>query len=144
MEIVSGIGGLERTYAKCSVLIITQWYHGRPWWLSFSHRSNWSYTSVKQTNKQLFSNWDVLCYMLRFRCECQHHTCGETCDRCCAGYNQRHWRPATREQSNECEGECWGSGARKRGPTHDPHPPISEDWCSVFRMLMKRARSCQS
>ncbi|KAJ8776569.1 hypothetical protein J1605_015158 [Eschrichtius robustus] len=43
-------------------------------------------------------------FSLRFRCECQHHTCGETCDRCCAGYNQRHWRPATREQSNECEG----------------------------------------
>lgn len=50
MEIVSGIGGLERTYAKCSVLIITQWCHGWPWWLSFSHRSNWSYTSGKQTN----------------------------------------------------------------------------------------------
>ncbi|XP_059977879.1 laminin subunit alpha-3 isoform X2 [Lagenorhynchus albirostris] len=44
-----------------------------------------------------------------FRCECQHHTCGETCDRCCAGYNQRHWRPATREQSNECEAcNCHG------------------------------------
>ncbi|XP_061026258.1 laminin subunit alpha-3 isoform X1 [Eubalaena glacialis] len=44
-----------------------------------------------------------------FRCECQHHTCGETCDRCCAGHNQRHWRPATREQSNECEAcNCHG------------------------------------
>ncbi|XP_044921392.1 laminin subunit alpha-3 isoform X5 [Mustela putorius furo] len=44
-----------------------------------------------------------------FQCECQHHTCGKTCDRCCAGYNQRHWRPATWEQSNECEAcNCHG------------------------------------
>ncbi|KAM9226168.1 laminin subunit alpha-3-like [Dugong dugon] len=44
-----------------------------------------------------------------FQCECQHHTCGETCDRCCAGYNQRRWWPATSEQSNECEAcNCHG------------------------------------
>ncbi|EPY78192.1 hypothetical protein CB1_001112006 [Camelus ferus] len=44
-----------------------------------------------------------------FRCECQHHTCGETCDRCCTGYNQRRWRPATWEQSNACEAcNCHG------------------------------------
>ncbi|KAF5919182.1 hypothetical protein HPG69_003822, partial [Diceros bicornis minor] len=44
-----------------------------------------------------------------FRCECQHHTCGETCDHCCAGYNQRRWRPATWERSNECEAcNCHG------------------------------------
>nr|XP_020138029.1 laminin subunit alpha-3 isoform X4 [Microcebus murinus] len=43
-----------------------------------------------------------------FRCECQHHTCGETCDRCCAGYNQRRWRPA-QEQSQACEAcNCHG------------------------------------
>ncbi|XP_076991904.1 laminin subunit alpha-3 isoform X2 [Tamandua tetradactyla] len=45
----------------------------------------------------------------RFQCECQHHTCGETCNRCCAGHNQRQWRPATSEQSNECEAcNCHG------------------------------------
>ncbi|KAM4841149.1 laminin subunit alpha-3-like [Thomomys bottae] len=44
-----------------------------------------------------------------FRCECQHHTCGETCDRCCVGYNQRRWQPAVWEQSNECEAcNCHG------------------------------------
>nr|XP_036875077.1 laminin subunit alpha-3-like [Manis javanica] len=48
-------------------------------------------------------------HMPRFRCECQHHTCGETCDHCCAGYHQRLWRPATWEQSNECEAcNCHG------------------------------------
>ncbi|XP_011794719.1 PREDICTED: laminin subunit alpha-3-like [Colobus angolensis palliatus] len=44
-----------------------------------------------------------------FRCQCQHHTCGETCDRCCTGYNQRRWRPAAWEQSHECEAcNCHG------------------------------------
>ncbi|KAM7127014.1 laminin subunit alpha-3 isoform 1-T1 [Molossus nigricans] len=47
-----------------------------------------------------------------FRCECQRHTCGETCDRCCAGYNQRRWQPATWEQSHECEAcNCHGHAA---------------------------------
>nr|XP_035126645.2 LOW QUALITY PROTEIN: laminin subunit alpha-3 [Callithrix jacchus] len=44
-----------------------------------------------------------------FRCECQHHTCGETCDHCCTGYNQRRWQPAAWEQSHECEAcNCHG------------------------------------
>uniref|UniRef100_A0A673UW51 Laminin subunit alpha 3 n=1 Tax=Suricata suricatta TaxID=37032 RepID=A0A673UW51_SURSU len=44
-----------------------------------------------------------------FQCECQHHTCGKTCDSCCAGYNQRPWQPATWELSNECEAcNCHG------------------------------------
>ncbi|XP_028615306.1 laminin subunit alpha-3 [Grammomys surdaster] len=45
----------------------------------------------------------------QFRCKCQHHTCGDTCNRCCAGYNQRRWRPAALEQHNECEAcNCHG------------------------------------
>ncbi|XP_015426034.1 PREDICTED: laminin subunit alpha-3-like [Myotis davidii] len=47
-----------------------------------------------------------------FRCECRHHTCGETCDRCCAGHHQRRWQPATWGHSHECEAcNCHGHAA---------------------------------
>ncbi|XP_066537073.1 laminin subunit alpha-3 [Hoplias malabaricus] len=36
-------------------------------------------------------------------CECQHNTCGESCDRCCQGFHQKPWRPATANNPNECE-----------------------------------------
>uniref|UniRef100_A0A669QW11 Laminin subunit alpha 3 n=1 Tax=Phasianus colchicus TaxID=9054 RepID=A0A669QW11_PHACC len=39
----------------------------------------------------------------QFHCECQHNTCGETCDRCCPGYNQKQWQPATAGNTNICE-----------------------------------------
>uniref|UniRef100_A0A8D2MHR9 Laminin subunit alpha 3 n=1 Tax=Zonotrichia albicollis TaxID=44394 RepID=A0A8D2MHR9_ZONAL len=39
----------------------------------------------------------------QFQCECQHNTCGETCDRCCPGYNQKQWQPATAGSTNICE-----------------------------------------
>ncbi|XP_071660282.1 laminin subunit alpha-3 isoform X2 [Patagioenas fasciata] len=39
----------------------------------------------------------------QFRCECQHNTCGETCDHCCPGYNQKQWQPATAGSTNICE-----------------------------------------
>ncbi|XP_074940945.1 laminin subunit alpha-3 isoform X2 [Phalacrocorax aristotelis] len=39
----------------------------------------------------------------QFQCECQHNTCGETCDRCCPGYNQKRWQPATAGSTNLCE-----------------------------------------
>uniref|UniRef100_A0A8C5SXR0 Laminin subunit alpha 3 n=1 Tax=Laticauda laticaudata TaxID=8630 RepID=A0A8C5SXR0_LATLA len=38
-----------------------------------------------------------------YQCECQHNTCGETCDRCCPGYNQKSWQPATASSTNVCE-----------------------------------------
>ncbi|XP_078791367.1 laminin subunit alpha-3 isoform X1 [Oryzias latipes] len=38
----------------------------------------------------------------RLQCECQHNTCGESCDRCCPGFNQKPWRAATADSPNEC------------------------------------------
>ncbi|XP_018532089.1 laminin subunit alpha-3 isoform X4 [Lates calcarifer] len=39
----------------------------------------------------------------RLQCECQHNTCGESCDRCCPGFNQKPWRAATVDSPNECQ-----------------------------------------
>uniref|UniRef100_A0AAY4AYD7 Laminin subunit alpha 3 n=1 Tax=Denticeps clupeoides TaxID=299321 RepID=A0AAY4AYD7_9TELE len=39
----------------------------------------------------------------RLQCDCQHNTCGESCDRCCPGYNQKPWRSATPHNANECQ-----------------------------------------
>ncbi|XP_037643626.1 laminin subunit alpha-3-like isoform X2 [Sebastes umbrosus] len=38
----------------------------------------------------------------KLQCECQHNTCGESCDRCCPGFNQKPWRVATADSPNEC------------------------------------------
>ncbi|CAH2303158.1 laminin subunit alpha-5 isoform X1 [Pelobates cultripes] len=39
----------------------------------------------------------------RLHCVCQHNTCGGSCDRCCPGYHQLPWKPATMDSANECE-----------------------------------------
>nr|XP_046263462.1 laminin subunit alpha-3-like isoform X2 [Scatophagus argus] len=39
----------------------------------------------------------------RLQCECQHNTCGESCDRCCPGFNQQPWRAATVDSPNACQ-----------------------------------------
>ncbi|XP_058535288.1 laminin subunit alpha-5 [Ochotona princeps] len=39
----------------------------------------------------------------RLQCACQHNTCGGSCDRCCPGFNQQPWRPATTDSANECQ-----------------------------------------
>ncbi|MGH0150303.1 UNVERIFIED_CONTAM: hypothetical protein FKN15_045804 [Acipenser sinensis] len=39
----------------------------------------------------------------RLQCDCQHNTCGVSCDQCCPGYNQMPWKPATTDNANECE-----------------------------------------
>ncbi|XP_052049480.1 laminin subunit alpha-1 [Apodemus sylvaticus] len=47
--------------------------------------------------------WDEEAKQLQ--CQCEHNTCGESCDRCCPGYHQQPWRPGTISSGNECE-EC--------------------------------------
>ncbi|XP_039878777.1 laminin subunit alpha-5 isoform X1 [Simochromis diagramma] len=39
----------------------------------------------------------------KLQCDCQHHTCGVSCDQCCPGYHQLAWKPATTYSANECE-----------------------------------------
>ncbi|KAL8179590.1 UNVERIFIED_CONTAM: Laminin subunit alpha-5 [Gekko kuhli] len=39
----------------------------------------------------------------RLQCDCQHNTCGGSCDHCCPGFNQLPWKPATTVSANECE-----------------------------------------
>uniref|UniRef100_A0A8B9FL85 Laminin subunit alpha-5 n=1 Tax=Amazona collaria TaxID=241587 RepID=A0A8B9FL85_9PSIT len=36
-------------------------------------------------------------------CDCQHNTCGGSCDHCCPGFNQFPWKPATADSANECQ-----------------------------------------
>ncbi|XP_038622372.1 laminin subunit alpha-3 [Tachyglossus aculeatus] len=38
-----------------------------------------------------------------YQCECQHNTCGESCERCCPGYHQKAWQPAEVGHTNACE-----------------------------------------
>nr|XP_023418495.1 laminin subunit alpha-1 [Cavia porcellus] len=47
--------------------------------------------------------WDAT--TKRLQCQCEHNTCGESCDRCCPGYHQQPWRPGTVSSGNTCE-EC--------------------------------------
>ncbi|XP_041500327.1 laminin subunit alpha-1-like [Microtus oregoni] len=47
--------------------------------------------------------WDEEAKQLQ--CQCEHNTCGESCDRCCPGFHQQPWRPGTISSGNECE-EC--------------------------------------
>ncbi|XP_026642027.1 laminin subunit alpha-2-like [Microtus ochrogaster] len=37
------------------------------------------------------------------RCECEHNTCGASCDRCCPGFHQKPWRAGTFLTRTECE-----------------------------------------
>ncbi|XP_075940171.1 laminin subunit alpha-2 [Anarhichas minor] len=39
----------------------------------------------------------------KFSCECEHNTCGESCDRCCPGYHQQSWMAGTFLTRHVCE-----------------------------------------
>ncbi|XP_014204068.2 laminin subunit alpha-1 [Copidosoma floridanum] len=39
----------------------------------------------------------------RQECECERHTCGEKCDKCCPMYNQVPWKPGTSGKGFHCE-----------------------------------------
>ncbi|XP_074846691.1 laminin subunit alpha-2 isoform X2 [Carettochelys insculpta] len=48
----------------------------------------------------------------RSACECEHNTCGESCDHCCPGFHQKPWRAGTFLVKSECE-ECNCHGKTK-------------------------------
>lgn len=37
-------------------------------------------------------------------CRCEHNTCGDMCERCCPGFVQKKWQPATAHNNFTCEG----------------------------------------
>ena len=40
-------------------------------------------------------------YLLQ--CNCQHNTCGSKCEKCCPGYIQKKWQPASYTETFNCE-----------------------------------------
>ncbi|XP_018411793.1 PREDICTED: laminin subunit alpha-2 [Nanorana parkeri] len=45
-------------------------------------------------------------------CECEHNTCGPSCDRCCPGFHQKPWQAGTFLIKHECEPcNCHGKTA---------------------------------
>nr|XP_033789904.1 laminin subunit alpha-1 [Geotrypetes seraphini] len=45
--------------------------------------------------------WDET--TMKLQCQCEHNTCGESCNECCPGYHQTPWRPGTISSGNKCE-----------------------------------------
>uniref|UniRef100_A0A8R1I6V3 Laminin-like protein epi-1 n=2 Tax=Caenorhabditis japonica TaxID=281687 RepID=A0A8R1I6V3_CAEJA len=42
-------------------------------------------------------------------CRCEHNTCGDMCERCCPGFVQKQWQPATAHNNFTCEAcNCFG------------------------------------
>ncbi|NXY84481.1 LAMA1 protein, partial [Alcedo cyanopectus] len=39
----------------------------------------------------------------KLQCQCEHNTCGESCNKCCPGFHQKPWRPGTISAGNKCE-----------------------------------------
>ena len=38
-----------------------------------------------------------------YACNCKHNTCGRNCEQCCPPFIQKKWRPATADDSFNCE-----------------------------------------
>ncbi|CAD6197231.1 unnamed protein product [Caenorhabditis auriculariae] len=42
-------------------------------------------------------------------CRCEHNTCGDMCERCCPGFEQKQWQPTTAHNNFTCEPcNCFG------------------------------------
>ncbi|OTF83038.1 hypothetical protein BLA29_012684, partial [Euroglyphus maynei] len=43
------------------------------------------------------------------KCNCQHNTCGRSCETCCPMFNQKKWQPGTKRDGFPCEEcQCYG------------------------------------
>lgn len=40
----------------------------------------------------------------KLKCECQHRTCGDNCEKCCENKVQKKWRQSKANMLFECEG----------------------------------------
>ena len=99
---------------------LRQIFHVRLWqlicctWLIRSYVSCTVVTVCRpqmQVQRKFWDFWESLkpgvwSPVYRLQCECQHNTCGESCDRCCPGFNQKPWRAATVDSPNECHRKC--------------------------------------
>ncbi|KAI4487730.1 hypothetical protein M0802_011876 [Mischocyttarus mexicanus] len=63
------------------------------WWQSptLARGDNYEYVTIILDLKQ------------HQECECERHTCGERCEKCCPMYNQIPWRPGTASKGFHCE-----------------------------------------
>ena len=64
---------------------------------------------IKITRLFLYKDCHFNFSLQRPQCECQHNTCGPTCDHCCPLYNQLPWRAGTPSDGAQCEPcQCYG------------------------------------
>lgn len=78
----------------------------------------------------------VVCVVVvhRLQCDCQHNTCGVSCDQCCHGHNQLPWKPATTFSANECEREY--THTHTLTDTHGVKSVIPVEECVFSHMLL--------
>lgn len=39
----------------------------------------------------------------RLLCRCEHNSCGDQCEKCCPGFEQKKWQPNRDRQTFQCE-----------------------------------------